>query len=395
MTSQPPSSGVRSRTKAASTRSSEDEKVSSVQDSSSSSPSSANSVVPYPLSFLSQPQRIALALILFVVVSGTVYSAVYSTATSPTASASQLLGEQGGTTLPRSETPVVNSYFAKKSNIFNRVFAKQAWLWTTLVYIVHLTLSPPPALTSSTRTHTKRSSVVKYITATLFWIILTLWAIGPSLFERTMIWSGGECGVVIPYSACQTGAIDCSAFDKAVGIGKGALVKIPGGFCHGGSSHRFTWDDLVFYLTSATTTSGAAAADASASAIAHGGAPVSGEAVINSLRLESIKEHFQQLRPHWSGGHDISGHVFLLTMSSMLILDLVWPGFKRIIDGKAQGMELGEKLATGFGMGVIALWTFILSKTALYFHTVLEKTTGMIIAIIGTVLFQYVGSIVY
>ncbi|KAI0408598.1 inositol phospholipid synthesis and fat-storage-inducing TM-domain-containing protein [Xylaria palmicola] len=111
----------------------------------------------------------------------------------------------------------------------------------------------------------------------------------------------------------------------------------------------------------------------------------------------------------WSGGHDISGHVFLLVLGScFLVQEVVWvvlragariagSGDDRAVlmgDGavKGAGVESDRaaaaherQLGTGgkFALGVVGLSVWMLLMTAVYFHTWFEKLTGFIVASIA------------
>lgn len=101
----------------------------------------------------------------------------------------------------------------------------------------------------------------------------------------------------------------------------------------------------------------------------------------------------------WRGGHDISGHVFLLTLgSAMLMNEVLWPvarwagwfAEERCVvmnDGavKGAGVEAETGMGAGrnaesvlgyggkFAVGVLGLNLWMLLMTAIYFHTWFEK----------------------
>ena len=109
----------------------------------------------------------------------------------------------------------------------------------------------------------------------------------------------------------------------------------------------------------------------------------------------------------WMGGHDISGHVFLLVLGSFFLVQEVgwvvarwarWVGEERCVvmpDGavKGAGVEAADRRGDGYGhgdgaavpvldalglggkfaAGVVALCGWMLLMTAIYFHTWLEK----------------------
>lgn len=114
----------------------------------------------------------------------------------------------------------------------------------------------------------------------------------------------------------------------------------------------------------------------------------------------------------WSGGHDISGHVFLLVLGSMFLLQEVLhvvlrslsvreertilmadgavkgaevESEKGVNEGDGVGLDLGVKIA----LGVAGLSLFMLSMTAIYFHTWFEKFTGLLVALMGVFLVYF------
>lgn len=112
----------------------------------------------------------------------------------------------------------------------------------------------------------------------------------------------------------------------------------------------------------------------------------------------------------WLGGHDISGHVFLLVLGSgMLWLELLpviarWTGLRearRIAkdglvrnasaeatteeqdrkNGGADSQELGVAVKVAIGVAAMNWWMLLM--TAAYFHTWFEKFTGLAVASIA------------
>lgn len=108
----------------------------------------------------------------------------------------------------------------------------------------------------------------------------------------------------------------------------------------------------------------------------------------------------------WRGGHDISGHVFLLVMGSMFLLEEIlhvilrhpWIKDERTIvmpdgavklaevearqDPNFQGDELARwDLGSKLVMVVVALSWFMLLMTAIYFHSAFERITGLFVAL--------------
>jgi alpha-galactosidase len=106
----------------------------------------------------------------------------------------------------------------------------------------------------------------------------------------------------------------------------------------------------------------------------------------------------------WKGGHDISGHVFLLILGSALLWLEFLPALTRIEslrdgrlitlpDGKVASVAVEKELAkpegqataqgVKFALGVAALMWWMLLMTAAYFHTWFEKFTGLLVAFAG------------
>lgn len=118
----------------------------------------------------------------------------------------------------------------------------------------------------------------------------------------------------------------------------------------------------------------------------------------------------------WKGGHDISGHVFLLVLGSMflfeevlhVVLELARTKQERTVymmDGAVKSAEveaerdasdgsgqwtLGSKVVLGVG----GLSLYMLLMTAAYFHTWFEKFTGLLVALSGIFVVYFLPRIV-
>lgn len=122
---------------------------------------------------------------------------------------------------------------------------------------------------------------------------------------------------------------------------------------------------------------------------------------------------------NWRGGHDVSGHVFILVLSSASLLYELYIADRasqhptispRAAANVAQGLSEDEKRAVGgweseteakariyaryFLYGVVALDCLMLFTTAIWFHTWLEKVNGMLIAGIGLYATYFLGDFV-
>lgn len=121
----------------------------------------------------------------------------------------------------------------------------------------------------------------------------------------------------------------------------------------------------------------------------------------------------------WRGGHDISGHVFMLVLSSAFLLYELYiadthsahPSVSaRAAFNVAHGMSEDEKRAIGgwetegearlrvyaryFLYAVVALDVLMMFTTAVWFHTWLEKLNGMLIAGISVYATYFLGEFV-
>jgi len=211
----------------------------------------------------------------------------------------------------------MQNYFSHKHNVFNLLFVKVGWFWTTAAFIVHLLrirshYSSSSSTTSSSNTNNtvrklQAKAAIRWALATLFWVFVTQWFFGPPLMDRTFSLTGGLCQP----SADGT------------------------------------------YTNSAD--------------------PYSAEEVFTSAACKLTGGN-------WAGGHDLSGHVFMLTHASMFLWAEIMP---RLLDtsGAVQGPKGGNNVA-GEWMGVhwfvwtvLGLWWWMLLMTSVYFHTWQEKVS--------------------
>ncbi|KAJ6036590.1 hypothetical protein N7540_000869 [Penicillium herquei] len=239
-----------------------------------------------------------------------------------------------------SENPV--NYFARKNNIFNIYFVKIGWLWTTVAFASLLLAQPAYRFYSSlspaqqqTRIRRFLQAFSRYALATTVWYLMTQWFFGPAVIDRSFVMTGGKCQEILR----QTG--------KA-------------------SPHLSTPGQLEVLL-SATTCKAA------------GGA--------------------------WRGGHDISGHVFMLVLTTaMLAFEAIGVGafsFGSRVEGdyarerkasdpnhdavRSVDQDDASGLAVTWSLrlvwGVVGLGWWMLFMTAIWFHTWLEKWSGLFVAL--------------
>ena len=154
--------------------------------------------------------------------------------------------------------------------------------------------------------------VLKYLVYMVVWLNFTSWFFGPAIIERVIVASGGQCIIALP---------------------SGDTVTVPHEFCY----------------TKTTVT------------------PETNPTLFTSTFTQP---------PGWRGvprlrkGHDISGHVFLLTLSALFLFDQLRPSFR-----VAQWSTL-HRWAVIANIVTIAICLFATGTTAVYFHSPFEKLTG-------------------
>ncbi|KAF7719285.1 Uncharacterized protein PECH_004779 [Penicillium ucsense] len=237
------------------------------------------------------------------------------------------------------ESPV--NYFARKNNIFNIYFVKIGWLWTTAAFASILFFQPAYRVSSSSspaqqqiRTRRVMQACLRYAIATTIWYLMTQWFFGPAIIDRSFIFTGGKCEELID----RASRVDSDDSPSA---------------------------QLDLFSAAACKAAGGA----------------------------------------WKGGHDISGHVFMLVLATAsLAYEAVGvkafsaPSVSRA-NGEASrerktsdaavpgttGDQDGDGLARKFSLrlvwGVIILGWWMLFMTAIWFHTWLEKWSGLAIAL--------------
>lgn len=162
-----------------------------------------------------------------------------------------------------------------------------------------------------------RRRIVQFALATTVWLAFTSWFFGPPVLERLTASTGGECTLHLP---------------------SGAAVTVPQEYCFTRSAISMTTHPSFFPAAILI--------------------PDSGWMGIPRLRK----------------GHDVSGHIFLLTLSTIFLVDQLRWSFARQYTNRP--WPFAHKGGVAFTSVVILTSLVALCTTSLYFHTPFEKFTG-------------------
>ncbi|KAI1912266.1 hypothetical protein LOZ12_003327 [Ophidiomyces ophidiicola] len=223
------------------------------------------------------------------------------------------------TTAPdRPPTPV--NYFANKSNIFNIYFVKIGWLWTTIAFVLILLTQPGfvnRRLDANERLRRAWQAIFRYALVTLAWVLTTQWCFGPAIIDRSFTATGGRCERLDANSPAPDSIMTAVACKLANGS--------------------------------------------------------------------------------WKGGHDVSGHAFMLVLASaFLVFELLGSSVavsetlnskdkpeihQSTGTGQSENGQTSVRMVQNFVWAVAGLCWWMLLMTGIWFHTFIEKTSGLILAL--------------
>ena len=112
--------------------------------------------------------------------------------------------------------------------------------------------------------------------------------------------------------------------------------------------------------------------------------PATHPTLFASLTTDSAMANPWSARPRLRKGHDVSGHVFLLTVSVLFLVDQITHSFKFTF------WTAAHNLAVTVNVLLIAVWMLATGTTALYFHTPFEKVTGFCALILSRICNHYI-----
>lgn len=193
-----------------------------------------------------------------------------------------------------------------KDSLINTVLVKKGWFWTTLILFW---------CCYRYQVHRLRSVVRRYVILTLWWVCFTQYIPilnSPPIMDLIFLWTGGDCHFNIWNTV---GGLDkefhdnnTRRIDKSFSIIEKVLTKLT-------TSNKIE-DELLLQ---------------SLSCVKDGSNDTSHSQCntrINNFIAQAIKQEVplttsvqcREYGGYWSGGHDPSGHIFLLTLMIMLLL---------------------------------------------------------------------------
>ncbi|WVW86456.1 hypothetical protein I302_108504 [Kwoniella bestiolae CBS 10118] len=260
------------------------------------------------------------------------------------------------------------AYFARKSNIFNVIFVKRAWGWTSVLYLLHLFSSPsiPSSINAGPGARARRLGV--WVLATVAWLVFTSWFFGAGLGDRIIALTGGNCAVPLPTGVDLKIARETfpSLFTAGEKASNGRIyVPLPHQYCSGTPLTPTTFPQLFNLIPSHS-----------------------------NIHATSSHESLQALpRPRWHRGFDISGHAFLLTLSVMVLgrgLAETWRSWaasaSRVQSRKPIRRDNGTLALIHYWSGIAAtglvgIWCWMILMTGVYFHNPPEKLSGLVLGL--------------
>ncbi|KAM5530385.1 hypothetical protein V8D89_015946 [Ganoderma adspersum] len=183
--------------------------------------------------------------------------------------------------------------------------------------------------TTSPAAARSRRRILQFALATTVWLAFTSWFFGPPVFERLTASTGGECTLHLP---------------------SGAAVTVPQDYCFTKSTISMTTHPSLFPAA----------------------------ILIPDGEWTGI--------PRLRKGHDVSGHIFLLTLSIIFLVDQLRWSFARQFSNRS--WPSSHKGGVAFTSVVILASLVALCTTSLYFHTPFEKFTGYVLGLVSAGLVQ-------
>ncbi|KAF9425187.1 hypothetical protein BGZ94_007757 [Podila epigama] len=250
------------------------------------------------------------------------------------------------------------SYFSNKRNILNMLFVKNGWGWTSLVFLVYIAIVFGKGLIQENQPqeerHIQQQQQQQQEQESNFDNFSLDQEISSSSTVRTRTRSSpsvshdNNVSSSVPYPESNRGA---------VALPSNVIVKA---LVRWGLATLYWWlisqwffgpalFDRVFVLTGGTC----------------------------SVDGHWSQYHCRKNAGHWSGGIDISGHMFLLTHAWLFLMEelSVYMNVPQAWNNLQH--RQGARYTVYAVMGLGALWWWMLLMTSVYYHHITEKISGL------------------
>ncbi|GAA5969081.1 hypothetical protein JCM3765_003431 [Sporobolomyces pararoseus] len=289
------------------------------------------------------PRQRFLALLVLTAFLGTAVSVVQTSAAT-TAFRSRLPAQTlSRLTSSESAFPVPSlPYFADKRNSLNQLFVKRSWGWITGIFILH--------------------SLALFLTAPLLTVNTSKKNDTPSPSQPAIQLSSAA---KTPFNLLVT------------------------------SLRRYLLSSLFwFYLTQKTWFGSRTGPSISSRILRQSGAICVPSTLSSDSTLGGGGAAICTGAPgeYWKGGHDVSGHSFMMIHCSMFLFELVHPLLPSLLPKyftststrtQPRKLPLAVQTTAWFSIGVMGLCWWMLLMTSLFFHSPAEKLSGVAFGLLG------------
>ncbi|KAF9915024.1 hypothetical protein BX616_007086 [Lobosporangium transversale] len=244
------------------------------------------------------------------------------------------------------------SYFSNKRNLLNVLFVKNGWGWTSVVFLIYLAVVFGKAVFRQEQSQSNNASGLDQVEGNVLrpqeqdFVNAGL---SISAFQNVQVDQEPQSMVgtnLPPRGSIESAQIPVNTFAKALfrwGLATLYWWLISQWFFGPGLFDRF------FVLTGGTC---------------------------------SVDGHWSQYNcrrqgGHWSGGIDISGHMFLLSHACLFLMEELSVFLNVPEAWTALRNRTSAKYAVWSVIGLCSLWCWMLLMTSVYYHHLMEKTTGL------------------
>lgn len=227
----------------------------------------------------------------------------------------------------------VYNYYNDKGNVFNQVFVKKGWGWTTLVITIFYAIR---VVKSERKVPLVVGAILRWLVATFWWVLFTQWCFGLPIMDKVFLWTGGKCANIAGDRIASLAFVQLvsqlveEAFYESTQISSSTCRRLRG-----------TWE---------------------------GGHDPLGHVF---LLVHSSLYLFHEIQTSWPGWLNLMA---------------------RLRSSRARGGVVATVLDTPSLVVVwlLAMWWFMLLMTNMYFHSLAEKIMGLLAGYLGVFAVYYV-----